>query len=161
MRWVCWSLHRIKQKIIGDGLTNSTGILVVAGISSDGLPLAKLNIHCHTERRKTKREKREVFYWERDEANSNNSKKLFSFLPVLPVKIILFSLCSSSWPWTKYFFPHSKLFQFRCLHQPANWTGSRAGSPVSQYVSLVWTLLISRAWEIFWANEYISSFQHD
>ncbi len=33
------------------------------------------------------------------------------------------------------FFPHRTLFQFICPHRPANWAGSRAGPPVSEYVS--------------------------
>ncbi len=37
----------------------------------------------------------------------------------------------SSWPSTKYFFPHRTVFQFICPHHPASWAGSRAGSPVS------------------------------
>jgi hypothetical protein len=41
-------------------------------------------------------------------------------------------------PRTKYiFFPHRTLFQCRCPHCPESWAFSRAGSPVSKYVSLV------------------------
>jgi hypothetical protein len=39
-------------------------------------------------------------------------------------------------PGTKYVFPHRTLFPFLWPHCPASWTGSRAGSPVSYYVSL-------------------------
>jgi hypothetical protein len=46
------------------------------------------------------------------------------------------ALGCSSWPSTKIFFPHRTLFQFLCLHRPASWAGSRAGSPVSWFVSL-------------------------
>jgi hypothetical protein len=35
---------------------------------------------------------------------------------------------------TKYFFPHRTLFQFFCPRRPASWAGSRAESPVSQYL---------------------------
>jgi hypothetical protein len=38
---------------------------------------------------------------------------------------------------TKYVFPHRTLFQFICPHHPASYVGSSAGSPVSNYVSLV------------------------
>jgi hypothetical protein len=40
-------------------------------------------------------------------------------------------------PSIKYFYSHRTLFQFLCLHRPASWGGSRAGSPISSYVSLV------------------------
>ncbi len=33
------------------------------------------------------------------------------------------------------FFPHRTLFHFMCSHRPANWTGSRTGSPVLICVS--------------------------
>jgi hypothetical protein len=38
-------------------------------------------------------------------------------------------------------FPHRTLFQFLCPHRPESWAGSRAGSPVSWYVSLCLTVL--------------------
>jgi hypothetical protein len=38
--------------------------------------------------------------------------------------------CSSQ-PSTKYYFPHRTLFHIISPHRPATWTGSRAGSPVS------------------------------
>ncbi len=34
------------------------------------------------------------------------------------------------------FFPHRTLFQLFCHHRPESWAGSRAGSPVSEYVSV-------------------------
>ncbi len=42
------------------------------------------------------------------------------------------------------FFPHRTLFQCLCPHRPASWAGSRAGSPVPQYVSLTDRLLRER-----------------
>ncbi len=48
----------------------------------------------------------------------------------------LICLGCSFLPSTKYFFPYHTLFQCLCPHRPASWTGSHAGSPVSQYVSL-------------------------
>ncbi len=47
-----------------------------------------------------------------------------------------FCLGCSSWPSIKYLFPPRTLFQFLCIRRPASWAGSRAGSPVSWYVSL-------------------------
>ncbi len=38
-------------------------------------------------------------------------------------------------PSTKYYLPHSTLFQYISPYRPATWAGSRAGSPV--YVSLL------------------------
>ncbi len=38
-------------------------------------------------------------------------------------------------------FPHRTLCQFLCPHRPESWAGSRAGSPVSWYVSLCLTVL--------------------
>jgi hypothetical protein len=39
---------------------------------------------------------------------------------------------------TNYFFPHRTLFKFMCPpHRLAIWAGSRAGHPVSEYVSEV------------------------
>ncbi len=52
-------------------------------------------------------------------------------------KRISFCLGCPSWPSTKYFLLHRTLFEFFCPHRPASWAGSRAGSPVSQYVSPV------------------------
>ncbi len=57
-------------------------------------------------------------------------------------KRFLFCLDCSSQPSTKYFFPYHTLFQFLCSPWPASWAGSRAESPVSQYVSLV----VSQTW---------------
>ncbi len=51
------------------------------------------------------------------------------------------ALAAEVGPEYKIFFPHRTLFHFFCPHRPASWTGSRAGSPVSLYVSLVLTLL--------------------
>jgi hypothetical protein len=51
-------------------------------------------------------------------------------------RFFLFLDCSSQ-PSIKYFFPHRTLLKFLCPNRPASWAGSRAGSPVSQYVSLV------------------------
>ncbi len=55
---------------------------------------------------------------------------------VVPVQeiFVLAQLLQSAW--FKIFIPHRRLFQFICPHCLASWTGSRAGSPVSQYVSL-------------------------
>ncbi len=55
---------------------------------------------------------------------------------VVPVQDIFFCRSCSSRPNTKYFFPHRTLFRFLCPHRPASLAGSRAGSPVSLYVSL-------------------------
>jgi hypothetical protein len=46
-------------------------------------------------------------------------------------KRFLLCLGCSSRPGSKYFSPHRTLVQFFCLHRPASWAGSRAGSPVS------------------------------
>ncbi len=43
----------------------------------------------------------------------------------------------------KIFFPQCTIFQLICLHGPASWAGSRAGSPVSLYVSLCLPLFIT------------------
>ncbi len=53
----------------------------------------------------------------------------------------LFCLCCCSRPSTKYFFPPRgrTLFQCLCPRRPASWADSRAGSPISEYVSLVGT----------------------
>jgi hypothetical protein len=37
---------------------------------------------------------------------------------------------------TKYFVTHRTFFKFLYPNRPASWAGSRAGSPVSSYVSL-------------------------
>jgi hypothetical protein len=47
-----------------------------------------------------------------------------------------------SQPSAKYVFPHCALFQFICPHRQASLAGSRAGSPVSQYVSLGVAMLL-------------------
>jgi hypothetical protein len=60
---------------------------------------------------------------------------------VMPGQEILFRLGCSSRPSTKYFFPHRTQFRFLCPHRPASWAGSRAGSPVSKYVSLVQNII--------------------
>jgi hypothetical protein len=52
-------------------------------------------------------------------------------------KSFLSCLGCSSRHSTKYFFPHRSLFQIICPHRPACWASSRAGSPVSYYMSLV------------------------
>ncbi len=41
--------------------------------------------------------------------------------------------CSSK-PCTKSIFPPRTLFHFMCPHRPASWAGSRAGSPVSEFM---------------------------
>ncbi len=46
-----------------------------------------------------------------------------------------FSLIAVAGPVQNIFF-HPPLIQFLCLHRPASWTGSRAGSPVSVSVCL-------------------------
>jgi hypothetical protein len=58
---------------------------------------------------------------------------------VVPVQ----EICFPPWLWRPYkiFFPYRTLFLFLCPHRPASWAGSLAGSPVSEYVSLV------EAWE--------------
>ncbi len=58
-------------------------------------------------------------------------------------KRFLFCLGCSSRPCTKYFFFSRTLFQFLCPSRPASWAGSRAGSPISQYVSLVRTPMLT------------------
>jgi hypothetical protein len=52
-------------------------------------------------------------------------------------KRFLFCLGCSSRPITKLFFPNPKLFQCLCPICTASWAGSRAGSPFSEYLSLV------------------------
>jgi hypothetical protein len=37
----------------------------------------------------------------------------------------------------KIIFPHRTLFQIMCPHRPGTWAGSRAGPPVSEFVSPV------------------------
>ncbi len=55
-------------------------------------------------------------------------------------KRFLISLGCSSRPSTKYiFFFTVHYFNSFCPHRPASWAGSRAGSPVSQFVSPVGT----------------------
>jgi hypothetical protein len=54
--WFDHCTELCKQKFIGDGLTDTTGFFVGAGISSDRLPLAKLNKCCKSA---TQREKDE------------------------------------------------------------------------------------------------------
>ncbi len=75
------------------------------------------------------------------EANED-SKSTNERGPALVASLVLscrykrFSFClgCSRRPSTKYFFPHRTSFQFLCPHRPASWAGSRAGSPVSQYM---------------------------
>jgi hypothetical protein len=52
-------------------------------------------------------------------------------------KRFLSCLGCSSRPCTKYFSPHHTLFLFICPYRQACWAGSPAGSPVSEYVSVV------------------------
>jgi hypothetical protein len=51
-------------------------------------------------------------------------------------KRFLFCLGCSSRTSTKYFFSRRTLFQLLYPNRPASWAGSRAGLPVSSYVSL-------------------------
>jgi hypothetical protein len=52
-------------------------------------------------------------------------------LVVLVQEIFCSALAALVGPVQNIFFPHLTLFQFLCLHRPASWAGSRAGSPVS------------------------------
>ncbi len=79
------------------------------------------------------------------EVNENSKSTNEMILPWLVGSLVLscrykrflFNLGSSSRHSSKYFFPHHTLFPFLCPHRPASWAGSRAGLPVSQYLSLV------------------------
>jgi hypothetical protein len=71
--------------------------------------------------------------------DSKRTHERGSFLvgSLVPVQEILFSLGCSSRSSIKYIFPRRTQFQFLCPHRLAGWTGSRAGSPVYKYLSLV------------------------
>ncbi len=60
-------------------------------------------------------------------------------------KRFLSCLGCSSRPSVKYFGPHGALFKFLCPHRPAGQAGSRSGSPVFQYVSVVWQYKFGRS----------------
>jgi hypothetical protein len=64
---------------------------------------------------------------------------LFRWACLVGTRDFCFCLGCSSQPSTKYFFPHRTLFPFLCASCPASWAGSRAGSPISYYVSLIVT----------------------
>jgi hypothetical protein len=79
------------------------------------------------------------------EANGDSWEYLHMYERGPSLVVLLVSLCSyirflsclvcPSQPSTKYYFPRRTFFHFISPYRPATWTGSRAGSPVSESLS--------------------------